>query len=104
MGTYLHTGHAGIVGILQTATSNDDKERQALLESFGATLADRPMDMERVSIIREKLRNVGGDALVVEAATMVGAFALMTCVVDATGRKPFPGMAEAFAKKFGHVQ
>jgi len=53
-------------------------------------MADRPINMEAVSKCREKLRGIGGDELVLEASVVVGAFALFTKVVDATGRKEDP--------------
>ena len=69
-----------------------------------SALADRPLDMEKVELAREELLKDGGENLMVEACSIVGAFALMTSVVDATGRRPFAGMAEQFAKKFGYAQ
>jgi len=81
-----------------------DKERNETLLNFGATLAERPLDIEKVRLAREELLRAGGENLVVEASSVMGAFALMTSVVDATGRRPFEGMAEQFAKKFGTVQ
>jgi len=53
-----------------------------VLTEFGAVCADRPMDLEQVSEARELVRKKGGDGLVLEASSIVGAFSLMTCVVD----------------------
>ena len=50
------------------------------------------MDMEQVALTREKVREVGGEGLLVEAACIAAGFTLMTRVVDATGRKVLPDM------------
>jgi len=42
-------------------------------------MAQRPLDMEVVKKVREEVRKVGGEALIIEASTIVGAFGLMTC-------------------------
>jgi len=70
------------------------------LKEFGSILAQRPIDMENVSKAREIVLSTGGDGLLVEAASIVGAYALMTSVVDATGRKEIPGMGEMTKKMF----
>lgn len=63
-------------------------------------MAQRPLDMEAVKKVREEVRKVGGEALIIEASTIVGAFGLMTCVVDSTGRKEIPDIVEKTMKKF----
>jgi len=71
-----------------------------VLEDFGAAMAERPIDMETVAKAREDVSEKGGFGLVVEAASTIGAFALMTSVVDTTGRKEIPGIVEKTIKKF----
>jgi len=63
-------------------------------------MAERPLDLEAVKATREEVLKVGGEGLMIEASTIVGAFALMTSVVDATGRKAIDDMTMATLKKF----
>lgn len=65
-----------------------------LLENFGAAMADRPLDMDKVSSLREKILIAGGEELLVESGTIVGQFSMVTKCVDATGRLAPPGMLE----------
>lgn len=85
---------------LDGLATEQDKERKQILEDFGATMAERPIDMENVSKLRKEVYAKGEDGLVLEAASIIGAFALMTSVVDATGRKEVQGMVEMTVKKF----
>jgi len=89
---------------MQTASSTyvkeADNENLNVLNAFGAAFAERPIDIEAVDRLREEVRAVGGDGLVMEASTIAGAFSLMTKVVDATGRKPEDQMLEKTIAKF----
>lgn len=60
------------------------------LEAFGRTMAERPINLDKVAQCRQELRSIGGDELVLEASATVGAFVLTTEVVDTTGRNADP--------------
>lgn len=70
------------------------------MRAFAKSLSDRPMDMEQVALAREKVREVGGEGLLVEAACIAAGFTLMTRVVDATGRKVIPNMIEKIRQTY----
>lgn len=63
-------------------------------------MAERPLDLEIVEKRREDVMKVGGEGLMIEASTIIGAFALMTCVVDSTGRKEIEDVVKKTMKKF----
>lgn len=86
--------------MMMSKASEAQKQESETLEAFGAAFAERPLNKDKTQEAREKLRALRGDEFVFESALIVGAFALMTKIVDTTGRKAVPGMVEKTLEKF----
>lgn len=61
-----------------------------MLRNFSSAVARLALGLEGTHAALEKVKEVGGIELAVEAAAVAGGFEMMTKVVDATGRKPPP--------------
>jgi len=77
-----------------TEDNESEKKKSKALYAYGEAFSERPFNNDIINSTREDVRAAGGNELVLEASYIIGAYCLMTKVVDATGRKSVGNMEE----------
>mmetsp|Transcript_23975 Transcript_23975/g.55929 ORF Transcript_23975/g.55929 Transcript_23975/m.55929 type:complete len:86 (+) Transcript_23975:934-1191(+) len=69
-----------------------------MLVEFSKAVATRPLDHAKIQQTGKQLALTYDEAVLVEASATAGSMEILTKVVDATGRKPPPHVAQGIVR------